>query len=686
MSKRYPGGVITKSPATPTGPFQTGAAPGIWTLDQQLQYQQQGVWPTAGLSPSYIEDVFSTWLYTGNGATQTITNGIDLATKGGLVWIKDRTDTPYHVLTDTVRGVNSQLYTNVTNSANSNTFGVTAFNTNGFNIGSWSFVNTASDNLVSWTFRKQTKFFDVVTYTGNGVNGRAIAHNLGSVPGCMIVKSTSDASDWPVYHRSYAVPTNRVQYLNNTGGVATGPYWPTAPTSTNFYVAGDGYDNNTTGQTYVAYVFAHDAGGFGLTGTDNVISCGTFTGDGTNTVNVNLGYEPQWVMFKGSSGAYGNAQWTIIDNMRGMTTLTGSGASYLKANSADAEGVNWPFFGATSTGFQVDPAVTSTGTFIYIAIRRGPMKVPTDATKVFGPDTRSGTDANASITGTGYPIDLSIDMSRSVYQYWIWTDRLRGNNKTIYSNATSAESSAITRTIAGNSYGTNLVIPSGDNPSGYNFVEYFFKRAPGFFDEVCYTGNGTSNTAIAHNLTAIPELWIVKARNQGTRNWQVYYNLSSSSYARLILNATDAATTGIGYNAGTNLYAQPTATNLYLDSAFPNTNAETYVTYLFATCAGVSKVGSYTGNGTTQTINCGFTGGARFVLIKRTDSTGDWYVYDTARGMTTLTDPYLLLNSTAAETATLGSVTTVSTGFALNSTILAAINVNAGSYIFLAIA
>ena len=111
-----------------------------------------------------------------------------------------------------------------------------------------------------------------------------------------------------------------------------------------------------------------------------------------------------------------------------------------------------------------------------------------------------------------------------------------------------------------------------------------------------------------------------------------------------------------------------------------------YVAYLFATCAGVSKVGSYTGNGTTQTINCGFTGGARFVLIKRTDSTGDWYVYDTARGMTTLTDPYLLMNDTAAESATLGSVTTVSTGFALNSTILAAINVSSATYIFLAIA
>jgi hypothetical protein len=100
----------------------------------------------------------------------------------------------------------------------------------------------------------------------------------------------------------------------------------------------------------------------------------------------------------------------------------------------------------------------------------------------------------------------------------------------------------------------------------------------------------------------------------------------------------------------------------------------------------VSKVGTYTGNGTTQAIACGFTGGARFVLIKRTDATGDWYVYDTARGMTVLTDPYLLLNSTAAETATLGSVITSTGGFTVNASILAAINASGGSYVFLAIA
>jgi len=152
----------------------------------------------------------------------------------------------------------------------------------------------------------------------------------------------------------------------------------------------------------------------------------------------------------------------------------------------------------------------------------------------------------------------------------------------------------------------------------------------------------------------------------------------------VFLNTTAAAT-----NEGFQLIdvTLPTSTIFYTwDNSYNNASGSTYVAYLFATCAGVSKVGSYTGNGTTQTINCGFTAGARFVLIKRTDDVGDWYVYDTARGMTTLTDPYLLLNSTAAEVATLGSVTTVSTGFALNAAILAAINTSSATYIFLAIA
>ena len=102
-----------------------------------------------------------------------------------------------------------------------------------------------------------------------------------------------------------------------------------------------------------------------------------------------------------------------------------------------------------------------------------------------------------------------------------------------------------------------------------------------------------------------------------------------------------------------------------------------------STCAGVSKVGSYSGTGATQTISCGFTGGARWVMVKRTDSTGDWYVWDTARGMVAGTDPYLFLNSTAIE-VNANNVYTTGVGFQIVGT-GAGINASGGSYIYLAI-
>jgi hypothetical protein len=100
----------------------------------------------------------------------------------------------------------------------------------------------------------------------------------------------------------------------------------------------------------------------------------------------------------------------------------------------------------------------------------------------------------------------------------------------------------------------------------------------------------------------------------------------------------------------------------------------------------VSKVGSYTGNGTSQTIDCGFTSGARFILIKRTDSTGDWYVWDSARGIVAGNDPHLSLNTTAAEVTTDDSVDAESSGFIVNQDAGTNVNVDTASYIFLAIA
>jgi len=492
---------------------------------------------------NYIEDVFSTWLYTGTGATQTITNGIDLAGKGGLVWMKDRTTADGHRLFNTAVGSSNWLSSNTTSGNTFETTALTSFNSNGFTLGSSSTANFNGDNYASWTFRKQPKFFDVVTYTGDGVTGRTIAHNLGSVPGCVIGKRTSATSDWVVYHRSLNGGTNPDQYqvLLNTTAAQSGPgafLLAAAPTSTGISLASA---FNSIGVTYVAYLFAHDAGGFGLTGTDNVISCGSFTTDGSGNATVNLGYEPQLVLRKQADGS---DWWNLSDSMRGMSHTT-TASLYPNTNGAEYAGPTLHV--PTATGFNVT-AITPNATYIYIAIRRGPMKVPTTGTSVYNALTRSGTGATATVTAGINPADLVISKSTDNVRNVSWWDRLRGRGNQIYSNSTAAEifrSTSLTGFDVQNGYtvgadGDNLVI----NASGSTYVNWTLRRAPGFFDVVCYTGTGSATT-FSHNLAAVPELMIVKARGAAT-NWAVYHaDVGNTKY--LLLNTTATPVTAASY-------------------------------------------------------------------------------------------------------------------------------------------
>jgi hypothetical protein len=318
---------------------------------------------TGGSVPVYVSEVFSTNLYTGTQATQTITNGIDLSTKGGMVWLKNRSAAYPHAIIDSARGLTNGniLSSNSTSGAQTsspaNTAGISAFNTNGFTLRSdasefgtnWGLF----DNYVGWTFRKQPKFFDIVTYTGNGTT-QNIAHSLGSVPGCIIVKRTDATADWQVYHRSLA--NTEFLLLNQADVVATGTYWNnTTPTSSVFSVGTDAYVN-ASGGTYVAYLFAHDAGGFGSSGIDNAISCGS-----TNGSKVTLGYQPQWILYKSRDFS---EFWQVVDSQRGMPAA--SPAQLLKPNTSDAETTTTNNITIASDGFTLGAV---TGTVIYIAIK-----------------------------------------------------------------------------------------------------------------------------------------------------------------------------------------------------------------------------------------------------------------------------------------------------------------------------
>jgi hypothetical protein len=627
--------------------------------------------------PNYIEEVFSCFLYTGTGASQTITNNIDLSTKGGMVWNKPRTaaNYPYGTLTDTARGVNRRIIDSLTDGEYTNG-PLSAFNSNGFTINSGFGGNTSSDTYASWTFRKQPKFFDVVTYTGTG-SAQNISHSLGSVPACIIVKKTSAAGQWCVYHRgltsaSYAAFLNLTDAETNDSAV-----WnATNPTSTVFSV-GTSAGTNSSGATYVAYLFAHDAGGFGLTGTDNVISCGTYT-ENSNTGSpgqeINLGFEPQFLLIKTASRA---SAWFMYDTMRGLSIPLGN---YLQANASDAENAtsgNYTWY-PTATGFHAPDFWGAGEKVIYIAIRRGPMKVPTVGTSVFS-TTSTSTDTG-TIT-SNFPTDMVLSLDRTAGQAAfnrMLQDRLRGNFKILDTSTTDAENSnSSTVTFDSN---TGIVLNGGGVYSN-GFVHEQFRRAPSVFDIVCYTGTGTAGQTFTHNLGVAPELWIVKKRS-AAGSWAV----GSTSIANsewLTLQTTDAKSSNT--SAWNSTY--PSSTVLTVgNSGNTNGSGSTYVAYLFATCAGVSKVFSYTGNGSSQTINCGFTGGARFVLIKRTDSTGDWYVWDSARGIVSGNDPHLSLNTTAAQVTSDDTIDTDSTGFVVNQVSATNVNVSSATYIGLAIA
>ena len=322
---------------------------------------------------TYIEDVFSTYLYTGTGATQTITNGIDLSTKGGMIWTKDRNTARNNVIYDTTRGFSKRLVTNTTDAQTTATV-FSTLTTTSYNADwpgtSANETNANGETYASWTFRKQPKFFDVVTYTGNNIDARQISHSLGSAPGCIIVKNLSSAQDWMVWHRSLGTTGGAYYNLRlNTTAATVADNMLRGASSTTFTVSNDVQVNGTSSNTYVAYLFAHDAGGFGLTGTDNVISCGSFTKSSGVVASISLGYEPQWLLFKRTDTS---ENWFMIDNMRNMTMGTDE---YLIPNLTNAAG-NLDFVTPTATGFEATNNFNN-GTYIYIAIRRGPMKVPT---------------------------------------------------------------------------------------------------------------------------------------------------------------------------------------------------------------------------------------------------------------------------------------------------------------------
>jgi len=306
-----------------------------------------------------VANAFSTTAYAGTGSNFTLTNGIDLAGDGGLVWTKQRNATKNHVLIDTVRGSNKYLKSNTEDVQDTGSTLVTGFNSNGYGVGTGGFANISGGTYVSWVFKKTPKFFDIVTYAGNG-SARAISHNLGSVPGMIIIKGYDRSDGWAVYHRGHNGGTDPEDYVtflsgSNAQSNSASHFNDTSPTSTHFTVGTESMVNSSS-NNYVAYLFGHD------TTADSMIQCGSVAYNSGATVN--LGWSPQWVMTKDT--AVGN--WNIADAARGIGD-DGSRGPTLYADSDAPETANGTTVLRTATGFTMPSGVFDASTHIYVAIR-----------------------------------------------------------------------------------------------------------------------------------------------------------------------------------------------------------------------------------------------------------------------------------------------------------------------------
>jgi hypothetical protein len=326
-------------------------------------------------------------LYTGTGSSRSITG---LAFSPDLVWIKIRSSAFSHCLTDAVRGATKEINSNLTNAESTDTNGLTAFNSDGFSLGSSTVYNGNASTFVAWTWdagsstvtnntagtitptgvrANATAGFSIVTYTGNGTAGATVGHGLGVAPALIIAKRRSAIEDWAVYHS--ALGGTKGLSLNSTAAASTSiQYWSdTNPSSTTFTVHSNTI-NNGSGSTYVAYCFAPVVG---------YSSFGSFeSNQSLDGPFIYCGFRPRWILVKAAIRTFGS-NWSIIDAARntGNFSVSGNGTNILYANTSGSEfSSGGAQLDILSNGFKVrnnSGDINDNGTYIYAAFAEAPI-------------------------------------------------------------------------------------------------------------------------------------------------------------------------------------------------------------------------------------------------------------------------------------------------------------------------
>jgi hypothetical protein len=644
---------------------------------------------------------FEAVTYTGNGSTQSIAG---LGFQPDMVWIKPRSYADNHNIFDSIRGVTKQIIPNGSSAESTQPNTLQSFNSNGFTTGSDNNTNLNNETYVAWCWKaggtavsntdgtidsqvsvNNTLGFSIVKYTApSGSTAKFTAgHGLSSTPQLVITRRIGGGTQWYTY--SETTGTERYLTLNSSNAQSSTvtDFWGTDGMS----ATAIGLTNNQAcypNEEHITYCFASKPG---------FSKVGTYTGSGVVGNTVMTVFEPAFIIIKRSSGT---GEWYMFDNKR----LTGSYSDQLAANSSAAE-VTGTYVKFLANGFQLNTAASNLNengsTFIYLAIAADGSTTTPSLANSFATEIYTGNASSRSIT-TGFKPDFVWLKSRSNSSWHVIHDSIRGAISRLFPNEANAASSVYDGFVDFEQNGFSLdgTGSGGDvNASGRTYVSWSWKaggtpsintdgsitslvsvnQAAGF-SIVNYKGNEQASQTVGHGLNGSPEIAFIKQLDGG-RDWAVpLFTQTSGDY--MYLNNSQAESTD------TNLWSAVSSTTFTV-GADPYTNGagSPYIGYFFKSIAGYSKVGTYTGlgSGGPLTVNVGFA--PTLGLIKRTDSTGGWRMFDTVRG----TDKSLRANESLAEyDDTANYMDFTSTGFYFsNSQTNSDINAAGGTYIYLAI-
>ena len=618
-------------------------------------------WAIAGTYPSEtptIEESFTAENWGGSDYRKNIMNNF----RAGLVITRAKGEAHHWGWYDAVTGLRKWLITNNNGAENTGDYGPSAYNTNNTEFygnhtpansdylnetyNGWFIKageNTSSNSngsITSTVSVNAAAGFSIVRFTGTG-SSATVGHGLSAAPEIVIVKRTDSTGNWSISGSvgGLTYGSNKLMF-NSSNGANTDTNEVTAASSTTFTVSTSS-SVNQNGGSYTAYCF-HSVSGFS--------SFGSYSGTGS-LQTITTGFTPDYVVIK-KTNADGE-DWAVFSSYDLGMSLN----SFNQTQSQQA--FNNPTMFSQSTGFQVPSSSGMTNgsgqTYFYWAMKKN---VTQDDTTQYNFNVKlydGNGSANHYIDGFDFRPDLVIVKPYNATGQWSWFDSVRGAGNRLDSTSNGA-ASQLNATLESFKFdGFTFGNESGNN-TGEGNVAYAWRAGRTWLVNndggttsltnanksaglsiVKWVGDDTATT-VGHGLSSTPEFIIIKRTDAG-RNWLVLQTINNQGG---YLDLTDAFTSQ-RYTDWFNS-SSPSSTTIPL-GAYNYTNGSNMIMYCLHSVSGKRKFGSFTGNGSTQSITgLGFQ--PDFIMIKGISSGGNggWYVFDSVQGV----QKYLRLNLTNA--------------------------------------